>query len=219
MEIPKTIYFCNKSLECMKEYSSAWKVLNPDYVLRYYDDSLIEEFFERNYDETHLKLFRFLQDGPIKADFWRTCVLYTYGGVYSDIDNEPLVKISDFLDESVDMLTCSAYMDKMNFNPNLIMCKKGNSIIKKCIDLYVEKYTSGISYKYWEYSIMQIFTEVIKIEGYEREEGIYEVDGNRIQILQEVKGKDHYDAHNVYKGVRIFNNRYKSWDFVNHQFI
>ena len=40
-----------------------------------------------------------------------------------------------------------------------------------------------------------------------------------VQIIQEVPGKEHYDAHNLYKGMRVFNNRYKDWDHVNHCFI
>ena len=41
---------------------------------------------------------------------------------------------------------------------------------------------------------------------------------NKIQIIKEHIGNNHYDSHNTYKGVRIFNNRYKNWDGNLHKF-
>jgi hypothetical protein len=41
-----------------------------------------------------------------------------------------------------------------------------------------------------------------------------------VQILKEVEGKNrnHYDSHNIYDNMRIFNNRYESWDCTSHSF-
>ena len=40
----------------------------------------------------------------------------------------------------------------------------------------------------------------------------------RVQIIQECRGTNHYDDHNVYKHVRIFNNRVCGWDCSTHTF-
>lgn len=46
---------------------------------------------------THYKsffnLYNQIKVGAIKADFWRVCILYKYGGVYSDIDIKPVSSI------------------------------------------------------------------------------------------------------------------------------
>ncbi len=105
--IPKTIYFCNKTLDKMEKYANNWKILNPDYEIKLYDNVLCKQFLLEEYGQLYVDIFDYLTDGPIKADFWRVCILYKYGGVYSDIDNEPLVPLKDFIEPDVDFVTCS----------------------------------------------------------------------------------------------------------------
>lgn len=218
MEFPKTIYFCNRTLDKMELYASKWKKLNPEYDIKLFDNAMCEKFLLEEFGEVHRKVFNFVSDGPIKADFWRICILYKYGGVYSDIDNEPFVPIKDFLDPSVSLLTCSTYMKDMAFNPNFIIAHKKCEILKRCIDWYLIKYIKNHRYEYWEWSIMRAFSDTMLISNYNRHEGIYDYNGVKIQILKECPGENHYDAHNLYKGVRIFNNRYATWDHNNHSF-
>jgi hypothetical protein len=216
---PKVFYFCNKIIdEASKKNAEKWLKLNPDYTFVMHDNNLCEKFLEKEFGEKHVTIFKFLKDGPIKADFWRLCVLYNNGGIYSDIDNEPLVPIKDFIEPNVDLVTCSAYMKKMNFNPNFIIAKKGCSILKGCIEWYIQKFDQKKTYTYWGWSVMKAFTDVLKIPKFKRKEGIYEYRGLKIQILAEVPGKHHFDAHNLYKNVRIFNNRTLNWDANSHSF-
>jgi len=216
--IPKTIFFCNKTLDNTEPYTQNWKRLNPDYEIKVYDDQMCIQFLVDHYDKTYAELFYFLKDGPIKADFWRICILYIFGGFYCDIDNEPFVPIQDFI-EDVDFVTCSSYSNEFLFNPNFIASNKENSILKSCIDWYFKKYNRKDPYGYWDYSIMSAFSETIQLNSYEKSEGIYAFRSMKLQIIKECKGTDHYDAHNIYKGVRIFNNRYEDWDCNNHVFI
>jgi GR25 family glycosyltransferase involved in LPS biosynthesis len=218
--IPKTIYFCYKSLDAMKTYTDNWQKLNPEYDIRSYDNQMCEQFLLDEFGVLHKDIFNFLRDGPIKADFWRICILYKYGGIYSDIDNVPLLPIRDFLEPSVDFATCSSYWDEMSmkFNPNFIVSTKGNVILEQCIAWYVNNYNNNKPYEYWKWSIMQTFTDILCLDNYNNSDGIYQLNGMAVQIMKECPGKNHYDAHNIYKGMRIFNNRYSNWDWINHTF-
>ena len=216
---PKIIYFCNKQI-CEKDIilSNNWKKLNPEYEIKLYDDEMIKFFLLNEFDKLHENIFDFLKDGPIKADFWRICILYKYGGIYSDIDNIPLVKLSEFIEKDVEFVTCSSYWI-YKFNPNFIISTKNNIILKKCIDWYVNKYIKKTKYDYWGWSIMNCFTQNLYLEKYNKKSGIYYLDNLKIQILEECCGNGHYDAHNIYNNKRIFNNRNPNWDASLHKFI
>lgn len=220
--IPKIIYMCDKTLEYISEYSKNWEKLNPEYKIKLYDDKMCIKFLEKSYGNEYVDIFNYIQDGPIKADFWRLCILYRNGGIYTDADNEPIVSIDSFLEKDIDLLTCSAYMKNMTFNPNLIIVKRRHPIIKFCILWYLNKYKKK-TYSYWSWSIMECFKEVLKIPNYDKKDGMYNFILNdvdyKIQILKECPGNNHYDAHNLYKNKRIFNNRYKDWCAETHSFL
>ena len=166
MSIPKVIYMCDKTLIHIQIYSQNWKRLNPEYEIKLYDDKLCEEFLLNKFSQLHCDIFKFIPDGPIKADFWRICILYKYGGIYIDADNEPLVPINSYL-EDVDFVTCSSFWDEMNFNfnPNFIAAKKNDKILLSCINDYIKYYNNHLNYTYWGWSIMKVFTDNIQLEN------------------------------------------------------
>lgn len=226
IKIPKVIYMCNKKLDQKTiEYSNNWKKLNPDFIIKLSDETMKKQFIINEFPKIYADIFDFLEDGPIKADFWRLCVLYKYGGVYSDVDIEPLIPLSNFIEPNIGFVTCSAYRRDLLFNPSFIIAPKECVIIKKAIDWYIKKYQNKEMYYYWGWSIMQAFTDTFTLENYNNREGIYIYNPGsnnkkiKVQIIQEVPGENHSDAHNIYKGMRVFNNRYKDWDHINHSFI
>jgi hypothetical protein len=217
--IPKTIYFCYKNLDVMKTYTDIWKALNPEYDIISYDNQMCERFLLDEYGVLYKDIFNFLRDGPIKADFWRICILYKYGGIYSDIDNEPLLPIRDFLEPNVDFATCCSYFDEMGmrFNPNFIVSAKGNVILERCIAWYINNYTNNNPYEYWKWSITQSFADILFLDNFKKADGIYNLNGMAMQFIKECPGKTYYDTHNIYNSIRIF-NRYSNWDYINHTF-
>lgn len=219
LNIPKTIYFCNKTYTKMNMMVRKWQELNPEYTMEMYDNNRCADFLLTNFGKLFVDIFDFLVDGPIKADFWRLCILYIHGGVYSDIDNEPLVPIASFLANDVDFVTCSSYIN-YQFNPNFIVARAGSPILKNCIDWYVRNYLAKKPYNYWKWSIMQAMTDTCQLKLYNKLEGIYEYGGGalKVQIIQECRGKNHYDDHNLWKGKRIFNNRVTNWNHISHSF-
>lgn len=216
---PKVFYFCNKMiLENDIISSRNWQKLNPEYEVKLYDDEMIKLFLLEEFGELYRDIFDYLKDGPIKADFWRICILFKNGGIYCDIDNIPLVKLSDFIENNIDFATCSSWLDSNNFNPNFIISSKDNIILKRCIEWYVNKYNNNESYEYWDWSIMNAFHQNLHLENYNKEPGIYQLDNMKIQIMKECPGNDHYDVHNIYNNIRVFNNRGPEWCSNLHAF-
>jgi len=220
--IPKVIYLSYKTKDIPSYIIPNWKKLYPDYEIKLYDNQDCIDFLSKEYGQEFVDLFNYIQDGPIKADFWRLCMLYKYGGIYSDIDVEPLVNIETILEKDVSFLTCVSAI-KNQLNPHFIISKPNHDILKQCIDKYIEMYRNKISYSYWTYSIVTIFEKIIKNLFNEiiDNDGIYFDNKNqKYQMLKEVypeesSNKEHYCK---YKNIKVLNNRYKTYDSEKHTF-
>ena len=64
--------------------------LNPEFNYYLYDDYDCYKFIKNNFDEDILNTYNSLIPGAYKADLWRYCILYKFGGIYLDIKFEPL---------------------------------------------------------------------------------------------------------------------------------
>jgi len=86
--IPKNIFqtWCTKELPLkMKENMELLKQQNPEFRHFLFDDDDCREFIQDNFSSDVLHAFDSLIPGAYKADLWRYCVLYIYGGIYLDI--------------------------------------------------------------------------------------------------------------------------------------
>ena len=84
--IPKKVY------DNIKEYA-------PGYEHIIWDDSECENFFKKYFNPNILKTFRKLK-GAHKADLFRYCYLYKYGGIYLDIKTELIRPVSEVFPEN-----------------------------------------------------------------------------------------------------------------------
>ena len=89
-KIPKVIYICYKTKNIPEYIIPNWKKLNPDYKIKLYDNQDCIDFLEKEFGSEYVDTFNYIKDGPIKADFWRCCIIYKYGGIYADIDIKPV---------------------------------------------------------------------------------------------------------------------------------
>jgi mannosyltransferase OCH1-like enzyme len=95
-EIPKIIFqtYHDKSKIPIKVYDNIKKYA-PNYQHIIYNDKEIIDFLSKNFDKNVVDKFKELS-GAHKADLFRYCILYVYGGIYLDIKTEligPLNKI------------------------------------------------------------------------------------------------------------------------------
>jgi mannosyltransferase OCH1-like enzyme len=218
--MPKVIYMCHKSLKNIKEYSLNWKILNPDYEIELYDDEKCESFLLHEYSKLHRDIFKFIPHGPIKADFWRVCIIYKYGGLYIDADIEPLVPLNEYIDnddEFVTCISCNFNKDREEFklNPHFILAEKNNPILKTCIDSYVFLFLNEKHmYSYWRWSICRIMN-IYNIQE-KKSQILYIRTADKIFKAKFIDELNYEDCE--YNGKIVFHNRYKNYSCADHDF-
>lgn len=144
-EIPRKVFQTWKSLDMppkMKENRDKMIKLNPDFQFILMDDNQCRNFIKDNFDSKTLNAYDSLIPGAYKADLWRYCVLYKYGGIYLDIK---LRSVDDF---KLDNLLYSEHFvqDRQEyFKPGTLglynacmIQKKGSECMKRCIEKVVE---------------------------------------------------------------------------------
>jgi mannosyltransferase OCH1-like enzyme len=144
--IPKNIFqtWYTKDLPPkMKQSVDLLKKQNPEFNHFLFDDEECREFIQDNFELDVLKAFDSLIPGAFKADLWRYCVLYIYGGVYLDIkfhcvNNFKLVTLTEEEHFARDYLISGVY------NAVMITLPK-NEILLKCINQIV----SNVKSKYY----------------------------------------------------------------------
>ena len=88
--IPKNIFQTQKSQdyvnddEDLKKSQNSWK--NTDYNYHFYSDSDMDDFIKNNFSKNVYKAFNLCPVPVLKADLWRYCIIYHYGGIYADMD-------------------------------------------------------------------------------------------------------------------------------------
>ncbi len=138
--IPKVIYQTWKTKKLhpnVKKVINSMKILNPEYKFVLYDDNDIDKFISNEFSEKEYQAFRNLNAGAAKADFWRYCILYKYGGIYLDIDSEITGNLNHLINFDDDCII-TREGNRPFFN-NWFLISKANhplfkSIIKKTVD-------------------------------------------------------------------------------------
>ena len=222
--IPKDIYICYKNLQQLEEYSQIWKELNPEYTLHLYDDQMCIDFLEKEYSPLHAEIFKYISDGPIKADFWRVCILYRYGGLYVDADIEPIIPLRNYIDNTADFISCFCFEYRTMINPQFLMTYSGDIILNKCIDTYIKYYNEKKRYDYWDWSIVYIMKNILNsicIDEKYYKNYLFIYNNKKYQFLQVI---DYYSNCSYYRfciynnNIKVFNNYFKDYDHCNHKF-
>jgi mannosyltransferase OCH1-like enzyme len=108
LRVPRNIFQTWKTKNISNHFKyliQTWKDNNPNYTYFLFDDDDCETFIKQNFEESVYKAYCRIIPGAFKADLWRYCILYIYGGIYVDIDTICLNSIDSFLDENIEFMT------------------------------------------------------------------------------------------------------------------
>ena len=105
-----------------------------------FDDDDCRKFIKIHFNNSVLKAFDKLKPGAFKADLWRCCILYIYGGIYLDIkfccvDDFKLISLTN------DEYFVHDYGDAV-YNA-FIISKPKNPILLNCIKQIVQNVESN----------------------------------------------------------------------------
>jgi len=97
--IPKVVYMTYYNLRLIPEYvKDNIKKYCSGYEVKIYDDDMCLDFLRKYYGEDAVNIFNNMKSGAHKADFWRYCILYLFGGYYFDIKTDFQMHIDKIFD-------------------------------------------------------------------------------------------------------------------------
>jgi mannosyltransferase OCH1-like enzyme len=118
---------------------------NPEFNFHLYDDNDCRTFLQTHFHSEIVNAFDTLIPGAYKADLFRVCILYIYGGYYMDIKLKcihgfKLIELSESEHFVLDRPTESLHI----YNAFMIS-KKKNPFFKACIEQIVH----NVHFKYY----------------------------------------------------------------------
>ena len=125
--IPRIIHqtFVSKKVpNRMYETIQKWNKINPEYQYKYYSNRECRTMIQDNFHEDVLEVYDTLLPGAYKADLWRYCVLYLYGGIYVDIAMVPSVPLRDIIDYNVEFISARDSPTNKSYLYNAFMASK-----------------------------------------------------------------------------------------------
>jgi hypothetical protein len=95
-KIPKNIFRTFKH-DFNESVKKSWTDLHPDYNYYFFNDNQCMDFMKYNFSQEIFDTYKMLNIGAPRADLFRVCILYLYGGVYVDIDCECVERIDKYI--------------------------------------------------------------------------------------------------------------------------
>jgi mannosyltransferase OCH1-like enzyme len=143
--IPKNIFQSHKSIDYvlddmnLKKATQTWRK-DKSFHYYFYDNKRCESFMREKFSG---KIYETYQKMPIpvmKADLWRYCIIYHYGGIYADTDviikNTP----SFYIKNNADMCIACEYDGVPTFAQFFFAAKQNSPILKEIINTVVSNF-------------------------------------------------------------------------------
>jgi len=141
--IPKNIFQTHKS---MNYVNSKPKLVNAvkswikhnsnNFKYYFFDDKMCNEFMKKYFSGNTYEAYQRLPLPVMKADLWRYCVIYKFGGIYADVDTICNTSPNLFINES---LLCLVPENSFHLCQWVFSGPPNSPILKSIIDLSTER--------------------------------------------------------------------------------
>jgi hypothetical protein len=141
IKIPRNIFQTWERKNVSSDFKTliqTWIDNNPNYAYFLYDENERKEFIKKYFDKTIYNVYCRILPGAFKADLWRYCILYIYGGIFVDIDTICMNSVDSFLNEDIEFMTLvdlnnSPYLGTYNLANGFIASVPKHPILLDCI--------------------------------------------------------------------------------------
>jgi mannosyltransferase OCH1-like enzyme len=134
-KIPKVIFQTMEShltLVNIRSCVAQVRAVNPDYTYVYFTAYDARTFIQTHFPHV-LEAYDTLLPGAYKADLWRYCVLYHYGGFYMDSRMYPYLSFDSIITKSTEFMSCVDVSQNMLYQAILAAAPK-SAYMKHAID-------------------------------------------------------------------------------------
>jgi hypothetical protein len=141
--IPKKIFQTHKSIEFIKgnpkirNAIDSWRKHSKEFEYYLYTDEVCDKFMQENFEGEIYDAYKKLPLPVMKADLWRYCIIYKYGGIYADADTICLTNPNNFLKNA--QIVCAAETEWNFLCQWTFAAPPGSPVLKSVIDLSVER--------------------------------------------------------------------------------
>jgi mannosyltransferase OCH1-like enzyme len=141
-KIPKNIFQTHKSFQYIKHNPklanaiNTWVKYSNQFQYCFYNNNKCNNFMIENFSGKIYEAYTKLPLGVMKADLWRYCIVYRYGGIYADTDTICKVDPNIFL---TDALLTIVPENSDHLCQWVFSAPAGSPILKTIIDLSVER--------------------------------------------------------------------------------
>ncbi len=143
--IPRKIFQTWESSEVTPstfQAANAWVTHNSNWEYNFYNEIERRGFIKNNFSISVLNAYDALIPGAYKADLWRYCILYVYGGVYADIKIIPCTSLDDILELDTEFTSAKERHGSHHLKGaiwNTFICSKPqHPFLKRSIDKIVD---------------------------------------------------------------------------------
>lgn len=140
--IPKNIFQTHKSLEYtnskknVKEAIQSWKQVN-DFNYYFFTNEQCKQFMVEHFDERTNEAYDKCPFPVMKADMWRYCVIFIYGGIYADSDT--ILETNPLFMTDITTYLAITTENKIHFCQWVFSAPPQSPILKEIIDLSVKR--------------------------------------------------------------------------------
>ena len=144
--IPKRIFQTHKSIEYIQSNPilvnaiNSWRQYVPEFGYHFYTDEMCHEFMKNEmvpiFGTEILQAYERLTMGVMRADLWRYCIVYKYGGIYADTDAICMCNPNIFSKHPT-LLVCAPENNTHFFCQWTFAAPKKSPILKNIIELSI----------------------------------------------------------------------------------
>jgi len=142
-KIPRNIFQTWKDNNGTDEMAAAQKSFKDQNGYSYicWNDNECHQFLRQAYGERYASAYAVLTPGAYRADFWRYCILYRFGGIYADAKMSVIRSLDEVLRSNDELILVKDVPATCLLN-GFIACSPGHPLLKIAIDMCLERIES-----------------------------------------------------------------------------